>query len=127
MYLRFVTLNKHDASKSKQGLITYAYELRDEYELDSYELEAVNRIIDWFKKHLKIPSILDRDDSNRCISWFKTDAKEPLEMMWELYYLFQSKGISVEILKQKEIGEIKYEDDWQVVAQPVRHNRKIKV
>jgi len=126
MYLRFVILNKHKSSKSKQGLITAAYDLRDEYELDRYELEAVNRIIDWFKKYLQIPSILERDDSNRCISWFKTDAKEPIEMMWELYYLFQSKGISVEILKKKEIGEIKYEDEWQVVAQPDRHNRKIK-
>jgi hypothetical protein len=126
MYLRFVTLNKDRDSKQKQGLITTAYDLRDEGELDRYELESVNRIINWFKANLTIPPILKREDSNRCIAWFKSDAKEPLDLMWELYHLLQSKGIPVEVLKQNEIGDIRYEDEWQVIAQPLRHNRKIK-
>ena len=126
MYLRFVTLRKDKDSKHKQGLVTYAYDLREEDELDQYELESVNRIIDWFKKNLKIPPILKRDDSNRCIAWFKPEAEEPLKLMWELYYLLQSKGVPVEVLKKNSVGEIKYEDQWQVIAQPIRHNRKIK-
>lgn len=126
MYLRFVTLNEDSRSRKKSGLIIAAIELREEGELDRYELATVNRIIDWFNEHLKVPSMLKRDDSNRCISWFKPDAHEPIEMMWELYYLFQTKGISVEVLKENSIGEVRYEDEWQVVSQPVRHNRKIK-
>ncbi len=46
--------------------------------------------------------------------------------MWELYYLLQAKGIAVEVMKKERVGEIKYEDNWQIVAQPLRHNRKIK-
>lgn len=126
MYLRFVTLGKDVDSKKKQGLITYVYDLRDEGELDRYELEAVNRIIDWFKEHVKIPPILKRNDSNRCISWFKPEAEQPIKYMWELYYMLQAKGVAVEVLKEEKIGNIKYEDEWQVVAQPLRHNRKIK-
>ena len=126
MYLRFVTLGKDTDSKHKKGLITYAYDLRDDGELDRYELETINRIIDWFKENVKIPPILNRADSNRCLSWFKSEAEQPIKYMWELYYLLQSKGVAVEVLKEEIIGEIKYEDKWQVIAQPLRHNRKIK-
>lgn len=126
MYLRFVVLNKNKESKQKQGLITLSYDLRDEGELDRYELTTVNRIINWFKENLKSPPILKKDGNNRCIAWFKSEAKEPIELMWELYHLIQSKGIPVEIIKKDEIGEIKYEDEWQVIAQPLKHNRKRK-
>ena len=126
MYLRFIGLNKDSDSKQKQGLITIAYDLRDEGEFDQFELDSVNRIINWFKDNLKVPPLLERQDSNRCIAWFKSEAEEPLKQIWELYYLLQNKGVAVEVLKEKNIGDIRYEDEWQVIAQPNRHNRKIK-
>ncbi len=67
-YLRFVTLGKHRSSKHKQGLITYAHNLREVGELDRYELVSVNRIIDWFNAYVKVPPILKKNDSNRCLS-----------------------------------------------------------
>ena len=39
MYIRFVTLGKDKDSKHKQGLITFAYDLRDDGKLDSYGLK----------------------------------------------------------------------------------------
>ena len=102
-----------------------AQELRERGEFDRYELEAVTRIIEWFNENIKVPSILKKKGYNRCISWFKPESKTSLELMWELYHLLQSKGVSVEVLKNDEIGEILYEDEHQVVAQPWRHNRKV--
>ena len=122
MYLRFVGLNVDRASKYKQGLFTLAYDLKYKGEFDRYELDATSRILGWFENNLKIPAILKERDSNRCIAWFKPEAKEPIRQMWELYYLLQHKGLSVEVLKSIEIGRIKYKDEWQVIAQPNKQN-----
>ncbi len=124
MYLRFVTLSKDKDSRQKEGLIIAAGRLIDEGELDRFELEMVKRIIDWFNEKMKVPSLLKDPGNNRCVAWFKSEAKEPLNMMWELYYLLQSKGIPVEVMKESDVGEIRYEDEWQIVAQGHRHNRK---
>lgn len=98
--------------------------LRDDGELDRYELESANKIFDWFNKNINAPGFLKLGGNNRCLSWFKPEAKEALEKMWELYHLLQSKGVAVEVLKSNDIGEIRYEDSYQVIAQPHRHNRK---
>jgi hypothetical protein len=42
-----------------------ARELRDEGELDRYELETANRIFDWFSENIHAPSFLKKDGYNR--------------------------------------------------------------
>lgn len=126
MYLRFVTATQDEDSRKKQGLFHSANRLKQEGELDRYESEVVERIFRWFNDNVKVPWLLKAPGNNRCLSWFKPEAKQALHLMWEMYYLLQSKGVSVEVLKENDIGEIKYEDEVQVVAQPYRHNRKIK-
>jgi hypothetical protein len=124
MYKRFVTLKNDEDSRKKQGLFMATRELRDEGELDRYELETANQIFEWFNENVDVPSFQKKDGCNRCISWFKPEAKEALEKMWELYHLLQSKGVAVEVLKSDDVGEIHYKDKHQIIAQPYRHNRK---
>ncbi len=126
MYLRFVTLAQDEHSRKKQGLFISTYSLKEEGEFDGYELETVERIFDWFNYYLKSPSFLKETGNNRCIAWFKPEVRVPLRYMWELYYLLQSKGVAVELLKARDVGHVRYEDEWQIIAQPYRHNRKRK-
>ena len=124
MYLRFVTLTPDEESRKKQGLFFSVQRLLDDGEFDRYEIEAVKQILNWFNDKMKVPPLLKRDGNNRCIAWFKPEAEQAIKLMWEMYYLLQAKGIPVEVLKDDDVGEIHYEDDWQVIAQPYRHNRK---
>lgn len=124
MYIRFVTLKLDKDSKNKQGLFMAAEELNEDGELGRYEKNSVNNIISWFNENIEAPSLLSDSGNNRCIAWFKPEAKKSLNLMWELYHILQSKGIAVEVLKSDDIGEIRYEDEHQVIAQPHRHNRK---
>ena len=124
MYIRFVMLAKDMDSRHPEGLIIGASRLIEEDVFDREEQEAVEQILRWFNQNLKIPPLLKQPGRNRCLSWFKPEAKEALRMMWELFNLLKKKGVAVDFIKKEDVGNVFYEDECQIVAQPYRHNRK---
>ncbi len=123
MYLRFVSSQQDAASHSLVGVFTHAYDIRDTAELEQHEVETLERALDWFRMHLKIPPVLKEPGNERAICWFKPAAKRPLEYAWQLVHLLRERGIEIELTKTRDPGTILYEDGWQIVAKPHKKDR----
>ena len=123
MYLRFTILRKDEDSHARQGVLVAGHLLRDEGDLDSYEYTSLCTSLAWFNKYLRVPAILNEQESERGISWFKSDARSPIDQMWNLIAILRVQGVEFSLLKTDNPGTIVYEDKWQVVAKPARKDR----
>jgi hypothetical protein len=62
--------------------------------------------------------------AGRAIFWFKSSAEDCVKRMWELTHLLRYHGYLVEVEKCRELGNIVYEDTFQVAAYPSDKDRK---
>lgn len=122
-FIRFTLLSSDTDSGRKTGVLVAAHQLRDDGDLSVDEHNDLRLILSWFNQHLKIPKVLSEKGNARAISWFKTEAKKPLERMWALKALLDIHDINVEVHKTTDPGMIIYEDGWQVVAKPRKHQK----
>lgn len=121
MFLRFVITQIDDVSHKPQGLFQAAYELLESGDLSLEERDLLREVIIWFNKNLPSPRNMV---ASRAIFWFKWSADECMKRMWELTYLLRHYDYLVEVEKCRELGNIIYEDKFQVAAYPSRHDRK---
>lgn len=127
MFLRFTVLERDEDSHSQKGVFTAAYELRDSGELEAYEIAWVQEIIDWFKKHLRVPACLDLPQNDCAICWFRSRSKKPLRKMWDLVAFLNSRGVHVTFQRTPNPGTIIYSDENQVVAFPPRKKSRRRI
>lgn len=52
------------------------------------------------------------------MSWFKPTALDHIGIAFELKPVMENKGFPIEVLKEKRLGYVVYEDDHQIVAEP---------
>jgi hypothetical protein len=121
MFLRFVITLIDDVSHKPQGLFVAAHELLDSGDLSLVERDLLREVIIWFNKNLPSPRSMV---ASRAIFWFKSSADECIKQMWELTHVLQHHGYLVEVEKCKVLGNIIYEDKFQVAAYPSKHDRK---
>jgi len=123
MYLRLNILRKDEYSHARQGALAAGNLLGDEGDLDSYEYTSLCTSLTWFNKYLRVPAILNEQVCERAISWFKSEARSPIDQMWELVAILQVLGVGFHLFTTDNPGSIDYEDDWQLVAKPHRTDR----
>ncbi|MGH8491883.1 MAG: hypothetical protein ACRERR_02075 [Moraxellaceae bacterium] len=123
MLIRFATLEPDPDSTHSCGVFVAAHTLRDEGDLTRQEHEDLRLMLAWFNENLHIPEVLQESEHRRAISWFKPAAKEPIGRMWQLKSLLELHGLSIKILATDEPGTLVYEDDWQVIAKPLKGKR----
>lgn len=123
MLIRFTTLAIDADSGHTTGILVCAHTLRDEGDLSSQEHLELRDALSWFNEELFVPKVLERAEHRRAISWFKPAAGEAIRRMWHLKSLLDRHGHHVEVLRTSTPGTIVYEDDWQVIAKPVRGQR----
>ena len=121
MFLRFVITQIDDVSNKPQGLFVAAEDLLDSGALSSDERLQLREVIIWFNKHLPSPRF---ESASRRIFWFKSSAEDCVKRMWELTHLLRYHGYLVEVEKCRELGNIVYEDSFQVAAYPSVNDRK---
>jgi hypothetical protein len=85
------------------------------------ERDLLREVLIWFNKNLPSPRNMV---ASRAIFWFKSSADECMKRMWELTHLLRHYGYLVEVEKCRELGNIIYEDEFQVAAYPSKHDRK---
>ena len=124
MLIRFTIFRSCETSHSSLGVFQAIFELRDSGQLSDYEMEIVQRELDWLKMHLKSPRVLRDSRMERAISWFKPEAARPIEKVRSLCQILQEHGFLVKMLKTDTPGTILYQDGWQVVAKPKRDGPK---
>lgn len=121
MFLRFVITQIDEDSHKPQGLFSAAYELLDSGDLTLHERNQLREILIWFNKNLPSPR---RMVASRAIFWFKSSADECVKRMWELTHLLRYYGYLVDVEKYKVLGNIIYEDNFQVAAYPSKYDFK---
>ena len=116
---------QHPDSRSDTGVFIVASELTASAELEPYQRERLEELLDWFNENLPVPERLAEPGQNRVLSWFKPTTTAALDRMWELVAILKDAGEPVELLKSSDPGVILDEEEYQVLAQPYRRNRKI--
>ena len=126
MYLRFVQMNVVAGARSRAGIFTAAYDLRDAGKTDVLTRAQLDSLLVWFRENLASPTRFSRTNSKGAyrrsvthgLSWYKPSAKVHLEKTFELSSILQQNGYGVEVLKTSRLGYILYEDEHQIVAEP---------
>ena len=125
MFLRFVVTQIDKDSNQPKGLFITAGELIDSEKLSPEEQTRLEDILNWFDKNLPEPDISNfRNRSYRAIFWFKSEAEDCISRIWEMAHLLEYHGYSIEMQKCRWLGNIVYEDKFQVAAIPSKDDRK---
>lgn len=123
VYLRFVTAEIDPCSGVEAGVFGAAYELYYSDRLPAYEDERLRAIFDWFNRHLKEPTRFSRSARRSrprsAVCWFRPTAREHLAQAHDMVNILEENGVFVRRIKAPKVGYVVYEDEHQVVAEPV--------
>ncbi len=125
IYVRFVVGAARENPYLLTGAITMASLLRDEGQLQPYEVEAVDEAFAWFNEHLPCPPFGANLKSGvwtpNAVAWFKDSATEPIRQMWDIVALLRDQGIPVQFVQTETPGCIVYSDRYQIVAETPKY------
>ena len=123
MYLRFVTAEIDGDSGVEAGVFVAAYRLWYSNSLPDYEDERLGDIMAWFHHNLRRPSRFSRSSRRagpgRAVCWFRPTAREHLARAHDMVNILEENGVFVRRIKAPKVGYVVYEDEHQVVAEPV--------
>ena len=120
MYLRFVVTQLDDDSHQPKGLFILAQELLASGDLSPDERQQIEELMIWFIHNLPSPTLPSgrHEVTARAIFWFKSEAVACLSRIWEMVEIMKYHGYLVEMQKCCRLGNIVYEDRYQVAAIP---------
>lgn len=111
--------------RAREGFFQAATELVHESSADAYSIDQIHEIRNWFGQNLSVPDRFSRSDhkgygykETKGLSWFKPSAKQHISRAFEMKNILDSNGFKIDVLKEKRIGYVLYEDEYQVVAEP---------
>ena len=123
MFLRFVTAEIDRDSGVEAGVFVAAYRLWCSDRLPDYEDERLGDIIVWFNRNLRTPSRFSRpprrSPPRSAVCWFRPTAREHLAQVHDMVNILEDNGVFVRRIKAPKVGYVVYEDEHQVVAEPV--------
>src|SRR5262245_36850484 len=129
-FLRFVILKTHPVSGVDDGIFGVAHKLVEASETDAADRKVLNETLKWFDEYLPSPSRFNRTRSKghyrrpkRAISWLRETAAEHIARMHRLKTVLDKCGHSVSIIRERRVGYVVYEDEFQVVAEPFENTR----
>jgi hypothetical protein len=121
MYLRFVEGADSEDSRWLTGIITAARILRDDGDLDEYQIEIVNATFDWLNEHIPCPPFSDSLDSGKwsedAVAWFRPEARDAIQKMWDLVAVLKDHDVPIRVLRTENPGLIRYRDQFQIVTE----------
>jgi hypothetical protein len=123
MYIRFEIDDIDFRSGKPVGIFTVAYEMVRHQSLTTYQKNAIQELLDYFKKELPVPDKFSKskntnhNENTPGISWLKADAVDMVSRFWELKNIIEDlDGPIINVIKKEYVGKIVYEDQHQVVA-----------
>ena len=125
MYLRFVVAEIDEDSERALGVFHAVWSLRYAGKLYAYEEDQHDMVRWWFSANLERPTRFTAAKApfyrkkNRALSWFKDTAIDHIAQIRELVSILENHGVHVRTLKTKRVGYIVYEDEYQIVAEPL--------
>jgi hypothetical protein len=124
MFLRFTTTRIDEDSHKPEGVFQAGLSLLDSGDLDRTEWTRLREILIWFNKNLPSPESFSAD---RAIFWFKSAADESIKRVWDLVHILRAHECHVVVHKCRRLGNICYEDKFQVAAYPSKLDGRVNV
>jgi hypothetical protein len=122
VYIRFVCYRLVESQRQRLGLFQALDEARDCDFAPSWALRQLGKVSDWFKHNLTVPSQFSRGGwkgrGQPGLSWFKPVAKEHIRQMHQLKLALEACGVHVDILTTRNPGQVIWQDQYQLVAEP---------
>lgn len=85
--------------------------------LSEEDKEIYLAIRNWFEENLPNPPYYEEGNTIKAITWFKKDSsKEMLERLQPLVDLLEKYNVEYDVVYSDDVGEIIYEDDYQVAV-----------
>jgi len=130
MYLRFITRFRDEDEEECTGVFQAAYYLkRSDFILD-FDKQYLTELLWWFEGNLRKPTRFHKSRRryarNISLSWFKCSSTEHVQKLYEMIWILDKYGITVERIKKRNPGYILYEDEYQVSGIPYS-KEKMKV
>jgi len=126
-YVRFVLKRRNRASGVADGVFEAIREVESSLRAGHADHERLRELDQWFDEHLPSParrrvskskSIYSYGRNARGIAWLKDTATECISRMRELVAILEKHGHRVEMIREDRVGQVVYEDEFQVVAEP---------
>ena len=129
MYLRFITRFRDSYEEECTGVFQAAYYLRRSDMIDDFDEQYLNELLTWFEVNLRKPSRFHksrrRNAMHVSLSWFKSTSTEHVQKLYEIIWILDKYGMTVERVKRRNTGYILYEDEHQVSSIPHSRERKL--
>ena len=117
MYIRFVVGNDDEDHRRLTGVITEARLLREQGELQAYEIAWLEETFAWFNDNIPCPPFSTNNQLRKGVCWFKSNAGEAIAKIWEIVALLKIHDVPVRTLKSNMPGRCLYEDKFQIVVE----------
>ena len=125
MFLRFATTQIDEDSRKPRGVFAAAYALLDSCSLEVDESKRLRELLGWFDQNLPEPP--EYFYASRAIFWFKSSAHESVSRIWELVHFLRQHGYHVQTYKCSHLGNVSYEDEFQVAAYASDRDARVTV
>jgi hypothetical protein len=129
--VRFVLSRAHPDTSVEEGIFGAAYHLRDKVRTPVQDRELLEELLSWFSINLPIPERFNRTKSKGYyrkktagISWLKPTALEHIAKMRALVVILENNGYHVSEVTTDRPGYVVFEDDYQIVAEPFRGEKR---
>lgn len=128
MYIRFITQFINEEGQNKTGLFQAMGFIREHPLTDEKDESKLRDLTSWFEENLNAPewfaNPVGRRYETRSLSWFKDTAKEHILMVNELIEILERYDLIIERVTSKDLGHKVYQDEFQVLAEPLKSYRK---
>jgi len=122
VYIRFVCYQQVASQRQRLGLFQALDQARECEFAPPWALKELGEISDWFKKNLAVPDHFSRGGwkgrGQPGLSWFKPAADKHIRQMHRLKLALEACGVHVDIITTRDPGEVIWQDQHQVVAEP---------
>jgi hypothetical protein len=118
-YVRFVIVGKDEESHPDRRIFQAAAQALEWHDVAGSDADELNELLSWFSKHLEKPTSLGRDKLRSGICWFREGSTEHISRIREMVHILERNGSYVKEIRTNKPGYKIYEDEWQLVAEPI--------
>jgi hypothetical protein len=118
-YIRFAVGSKDEDNYLGRGVFQAAMLAMEWNEISGSDADELKRIFRWFSENLNKPKSSGRDAHRHGECWFKSEALEHMSKIQEIVRILEGHGIPIKKIKTDKPGYVVYEDEWQLVAEPI--------
>jgi hypothetical protein len=118
-YIRFVVDRKDGESQAERGIFQAAAQALEWHDIAGSDADELKNLQSWFSEYLEKPTSLGRDKLHRGICWFKDGSTEHISRIRNMVQILERNGIYVKKIRTNKPGYLIYEDEWQMVAEPI--------